>query len=200
MEQFRLNINWSFTSFSRKYPATIFQSAPSTCASINNIILVFIPFPGLPSTNCIYKFPKNIYAFFLTGNHKFCLIKHSIIEIIHLTLPTLYIFSLQQDLHSFFIILSIIKKSVNLLFTYKDILPTFCNLLQLFIYSFMQKTVIQHFPMYNSSLISYFIYKIYPRLLAQKTQKVRVRALKKVVVTQTLPVRVPSWPICLAMT
>lgn len=43
-------------------------------------------------------------------------------------------------------------------------------------------------------------YRIYPRLLAQKTQKVRVRALKKVVVTQTLPVRVPSWPICLAMT
>ena len=47
---------------------------------------------------------------------------------------------------------------------------------------------------------SFFIYTIYPRLLAQKTQKVRVRALKKVVVTQTLPVRVPSWPICLAMT
>ena len=46
----------------------------------------------------------------------------------------------------------------------------------------------------------FFIYTIYPRLLAQKTQKVRVRALKKVVVTQTLPVRVPSWPICLAMT
>ena len=46
----------------------------------------------------------------------------------------------------------------------------------------------------------FFIYTIYPRLLAQKTQKVRVRALKKVVVTQTLPVRVPSWPICLAIT
>lgn len=43
-------------------------------------------------------------------------------------------------------------------------------------------------------------YRIYPPLLAQNSQKVRVMALKTVVAAQTLPVSVPSWPICFAMT
>ena len=42
--------------------------------------------------------------------------------------------------------------------------------------------------------------RMYPLLRAQKIQNVRVSALNTVVVTQTLPVRTPLWPIWRAMT
>ena len=42
-------------------------------------------------------------------------------------------------------------------------------------------------------------YKIYPRLRSTNSQKVRLKALNKVVVTHTLPVRTPSCPICFEM-
>ena len=43
-------------------------------------------------------------------------------------------------------------------------------------------------------------YRMYPPLRAQNSQKVNVTALSRVVAAQTLPVRVPSWPIYLAIT
>ena len=54
----------------------------------------------------------------------------------------------------------------------------------------------------NSAQTSYMAphHAMNPLLLAQNTQKVRVRALNTVVAAQTEPVRVPSWPICFAMT
>ena len=37
-------------------------------------------------------------------------------------------------------------------------------------------------------------------LRSKNSQKVRLNALNRVVVTQTLPVSTPSWPICFAKT
>ena len=41
---------------------------------------------------------------------------------------------------------------------------------------------------------------MHPMLRSKNSQKVRLNALNRVVVTHTLPVSTPSWPICFAIT
>lgn len=53
---------------------------------------------------------------------------------------------------------------------------------------------------YFTHTVKALIYKIKPPLLAQNSQKVSAAALRTVVAAQTLPVSVPSCPICFAIT
>ena len=55
-------------------------------------------------------------------------------------------------------------------------------------------------PSGRCSAFSGFVQAMQPMLRSKNSQKVRLNALNRVVVTHTLPVSTPSWPICFAIT
>ena len=58
----------------------------------------------------------------------------------------------------------------------------------------------EHPPSGRCSAFSGFVQAMQPMLRSKNSQKVRLNALNRVVVTHTLPVSTPSWPICFAIT